>query len=162
MKNVLFIDLASTSSLQFYHLYRLNISCIASYHSNGTHNSSQTRSIPSIEPRTCILAKTWLTVAEKHRHSRNFLRGNHLGRHLEYLKFLKGDTSTPPQISLYTTQGRITKRKKNYIRDFGVTPLGYRTKAESVLLYHTPSIITSIWYTYITYKSKWYHLVRMH
>ena len=28
----------------------------------------------------------------------------HLGRHLEYLKLLKGDRSTPPQISLYTSQ----------------------------------------------------------
>ena len=35
-------------------LYRLNISCIASYHSNGTQKSSQTLSIPSIEPRTCL------------------------------------------------------------------------------------------------------------
>ena len=84
--------------------YRLNISCIASYHSNGTHNSSQTLSIPSIEPKTCILAKTWLICGRKHRNSRSFLRGNHLGRHLEYLKLLKGNTSTPSQISLYTGQ----------------------------------------------------------
>ncbi len=45
--------------------YRLNISCIASYHSNGTHNSSQTLSIPSIEPKTCRLAKTWLICGRK-------------------------------------------------------------------------------------------------
>ena len=48
MKNVLFIDLACTSSLQCYHILPANISCIASYHSNGTHNSSQSVSIPSI------------------------------------------------------------------------------------------------------------------
>ena len=30
------------------------------------------------------------------------LFGGHLGRHLEYLKLLKGESSTSPQISLYT------------------------------------------------------------
>ena len=46
--------------------------------------------------------------------------GNHIRRHLEYLKLLKGDTSTPPQISLYTPQGWLIKREKKNIRDLGV------------------------------------------
>ena len=57
---------------------------------------------------------------------------SHLGRHIEYLKLLKGDNYTPPQISLYTPQILIIGREKNYIRYVGVTPLGCRTNSGGV------------------------------
>ena len=43
VQDVLFIDLACTGSLQFSHILPAKrCCCIASYHSNGTHNYSQT------------------------------------------------------------------------------------------------------------------------
>ena len=65
-----------------------------------------------LNPKHAYWPKHGWSVAEKHRNNRNSLRGNHLGRHLEYLKLLKSDTSTPPHISLYTPQGWIIKREK--------------------------------------------------
>ena len=55
------------------------------------------------------------------------LFGGHLGRHLEYLKLLNGESSTSPQISLYTSRWSIISREKNYIEQLEVTPSRCRT-----------------------------------
>ena len=104
--------------------YWLNGSHINSYHSNGTADISQTILHILLKLKTYIWTIKSLISGRLHWKNRNFRIlahcGSHLGRHLEYLKLLKGDRFTPTWISLDTPQGWIISREKKTLSDVRV------------------------------------------
>ena len=50
---------------------------------------------------------------------------SHVGRHLEFLEFPKGNNSTPTWILLYSSKRYIIRRKKSFIRQCERSIMGY-------------------------------------
>ena len=73
---------------------------IASFHGNGISTTFLTQSVAFVGPKYICIIQIVLICGRKHFKKQDFLifepGGGHFGRHLEYLKLLNGDSSTPP------------------------------------------------------------------